>query len=141
MLKDVFRFLAGFFRALGIYFSIGAWKWRLDQNMPDVYLFRDTELIAMLIVVGLQVIRGDLSLSLYLGGFEHDVAELALLRNRVVVSSLVPFVEGFQFGIAGMNAFEQIVFTKDRVVELDFGVSAFEFLTNFGICHRRAGGD
>jgi len=63
--------------------------------MPDVYLFGDTELVAMLIVVGLQVIRGDLSLSLYLGGFEHDIAEFALLRNRVVVGSLVAFVESF----------------------------------------------
>src|SRR5207244_12823888 len=88
LLKDVFRFLAGFFRALGIYFSIGAWKWRLDQNMPDVYLSSATELIAMLIVVGLQVIRGDLSMSLYLGGFEHDVARLGVIRYLVIVCLL-----------------------------------------------------
>src|SRR5438876_3730909 len=99
--------------------------------MPDVYLFRDTELIAMLIVVGLQVIRGDLSLSLNLGGFEHDVAELALFRDGVVVSSLVAFVERLQLGIGGMNALEQIVFVKDGVVELHFAVSAFKFLANF----------
>jgi len=41
-LEDVFSFLAGLFGALRIYFSIGARKRRLDQNMPDVYLFGDT---------------------------------------------------------------------------------------------------
>src|SRR5205085_7978550 len=93
LFKDIFRFLAGVFRALGIHFSIGGREWRLDQNVADVHLLGNTELVAMLIVVSLQVVRSDLSLSLYLGGFEHHVPELALLRNRVVVIRLVALVE------------------------------------------------
>ena len=111
--------------------------------MPNIHLLGHAILIAVLLVVALQLAVAYLHRSLHLGYIHQGIAQLALLRNRIHVGSLILFVIGLQFFFARMNAFSNFVGIDNGVIELNFRVSLMKLVVDFGIgnngCARNEG--
>src|ERR1700746_1304192 len=90
--------------ALLIHFAVGSRQRRLDQDMADLNLLGHAVLLAMLIVVGSQIVRSFLDVGRSLAVFDDRVLYFSLFWNRVRVTRLVALVKRFQFFVRRVPA-------------------------------------
>ena len=104
LLQDVFSFRARIGARFLIYFGARRRKRNLDQDVGDLHLFGHAILVAMLIVVGLQILIGNRGRSRHFRAIRNDILDLPLFRDGIVVLRLVAFVVSLQFFIGGVQA-------------------------------------
>ena len=140
-LRTSSAFLRASSTPFGVDFPVGTRQRSLDQNVAYVDLLGQAILVTMLIVVGLQVFARHVDAGFDLRGIQHDILDLAFLRNRVVVGRLVALVEGLQLSVGRLDLFHQVIFAEDGVLELDLGVLLLKLPAHITIGDQRAAGD
>src|SRR5882724_8564902 len=83
----------------------------------------------------------NLSLGLELSGINQRVTDFAFFWNGVGVTAFLGVEVSLEFGIAGMNAFENVVARKHCIIELDLEIALFEFTAYIQIRNSNAACD
>ena len=106
--------------------------------MADLHLFRHTVLVAVLIVVGLQILIRNGRRRRDFRAIDDDVLNLPLLGDGVVVGSLIAFIKRLQLFIGRVQSLQDVGLRDHGIFEFHLCVAAVEFVANFGVPHEGA---